>query len=129
METFSTAACLAQWTEMAYWLCSQTKTTGSLWMAAKFIPSWQSPLEVAPSPNQTIDTSSRPRSLLAKAVPTAWTIWVATVAEPATMRSLGSLKWHGMLRPPELMLSPRARNSSSTSRAVWPITRATPMSR
>ncbi len=49
-------------TEMAYWLFSMRKTTGSLWMPAKFIASCQSPSEVAPSPELASTTPSLPEA-------------------------------------------------------------------
>src|SRR3990170_3001109 len=54
-------------------------------------------------------TASTPRSRQASATPTACGTCVATGADPETIRSLGSLKWEGMLRPPLLMSSARER--------------------
>ncbi len=114
---------------MAYWLCSQRKMTGALWMPAKFIASCVSPTLVAPSPNVTSVTSSFPWSFEAQATPTACGSCVATGAEPETMRSRGSLKCDGMLRPPLLTSSARESRARKRSRGVWPMVSATPMSR
>jgi hypothetical protein len=68
-------------------LFSQMKTIGSRWIAAKLSPSWKSPLLVAPSPNQQNVTASSRRSLLARAAPTAWGIWVAIEVDGVGIRS------------------------------------------
>ena len=51
---------------------------GSLWIAAKFRPSWTSPWFELPSPIDVIATWPVFRILAASAIPTAWSIWVAT---------------------------------------------------
>ncbi len=64
-------------TLIAYWLFSQTNTSGSLWMPAKFIAPCQSPSDVPPSPNQVPTTASDALQLLGVGDPggvenTAW---------------------------------------------------------
>ena len=51
---------------------------GSLWIAAKFRPSWTSPWLLLPSPIDVIATWPVLRIFAASAIPTAWSIWVAT---------------------------------------------------
>ena len=48
--TLRTGICRSTGTEIAYWLFSQKKITGSFQTAAKFSASWKSPFEAAPSP-------------------------------------------------------------------------------
>src|SRR5205809_388189 len=70
--------CFLSGTEMAHWLFWQTKTSGTCQTPAKFIASWKSPSEVAPSPKYAMTTASSPRYWAAYARPTAWGSWVAT---------------------------------------------------
>ena len=67
--------------EMAQPLFWQTKTVGVVNTPAKFIASWKSPSEVAPSPKKVIATASSPRSLDAQAMPTAWIMCPPTVID------------------------------------------------
>ncbi len=53
--------CFFSGTEMAHWLFWHTKTTGTCQTPAKFIASWKSPSEVAPSPKYAMTTTSSPR--------------------------------------------------------------------
>ncbi len=56
------AVCSSRGIEIAHWLFWQKNTTGSSKTPAKFIASWKSPSEVAPSPKYTRTDSSRPRA-------------------------------------------------------------------
>ena len=56
---------------MAHWLFRQKNTSGAWKTPAKFIASWQSPWDDAPSPKYTIVTLSSPLLRLAHARPTA----------------------------------------------------------
>ena len=57
---------------------------GSLWIAAKFRPSWTSPWLALPSPIEVIATWPVLRIFAASAIPTAWSICVATGDESET---------------------------------------------
>jgi len=70
-----------------------TKTTGSLWMDAKFTASWKSPGLVAPSPPYVKTTRSSFRTLIASAIPAACGNCVAMHTEPVTMFASGELNW------------------------------------
>src|SRR6185436_13455743 len=66
---------LAVWffvgTEIDQWLFWQTNTTGTLKTPAKFIATWKSFDDVAPSPRNAIAITSSPLSFAAQAAPTA----------------------------------------------------------
>ncbi len=63
---------------MAQPLLRQMKTTGALDTPAKFMPTWNSPVDDVPSPKKVSATSSDLLMLMAMAVPTACGIWVPT---------------------------------------------------
>src|SRR5687768_4978427 len=63
---------------MAQPLLRQMNTHGAFQTPAKFIPTWNSPVDEVPSPKNTIDTSSLPITLAAYAEPTACGICVPT---------------------------------------------------
>ncbi len=69
--------CRARGSEMAHWLFRQKNTSGAWKTPAKFIASWQSPWDDAPSPKYTSVTLSSPLLRLAQASPTAWGTWLA----------------------------------------------------
>src|ERR687892_587357 len=52
---------------MAHWLFTQKNTVGVFITDAKFIASWKSPSEVAPSPNHARDAMLSPRIFAAHA--------------------------------------------------------------
>src|SRR5918999_455330 len=54
------AVCRVTGVEIAHWLLVQKKIVGVLNTAAKFIASWKSPSEVAPSPNHASDAAQSP---------------------------------------------------------------------
>jgi hypothetical protein len=58
-----------------------TNTTPTPNTPAKFIASWKSPSEVAPSPNIVMAMREDPRIRSAQASPTAWTMCPPTVIE------------------------------------------------
>ncbi len=60
------------------------RMNGSLWTPAKFRPSWTSPWLALPSPSELIATWPVFRIFAASAMPTAWSIWVATGDESET---------------------------------------------
>ena len=72
----SAADCVRRGTEMAHWLLLATKTTGSRRTPAKFIDSYTSPREVAPSPKVHSAARGSPRNANARATPTACAAWV-----------------------------------------------------
>ena len=57
---------------------------GSLWIAAKLSPSWTSPWFEEPSPIEVIATWPVLRIFAASAIPTAWSICVATGEDSET---------------------------------------------
>src|SRR6266851_6535450 len=65
----------AQWyvqgVDSAYWLFSQTKTTGSFQTVARFIASWTVPCAAAPSPKKQTVTAPVLRVLALSAAPAA----------------------------------------------------------
>ena len=63
----STARCVRQSADSANWLFSQMKTTGSLHVAARFIPSCTAPWPAAPSPKYATTAWSVPRSFAVSA--------------------------------------------------------------
>ena len=81
--------------EIAHWLLLQKRISGAPITAARFVPSWKEPSEVAPSPKKTIVTRSSPLSLMPHAKPAAWgtcdpigtqieaTLWSAGFHQPA----------------------------------------------
>src|SRR4051812_20778931 len=72
------AVCLSRGTLMAQPLFRQMNTQGAFHTPAKFMPTWNSPVDDVPSPKYTTDTSSLPSSLAAYAEPTACGICVPT---------------------------------------------------
>ncbi len=58
-------------TEIAHWLSSHTKITGSFHSAARFKDSWNEPWLAAPSPKKATATQSWPSFLAASAAPQA----------------------------------------------------------
>ena len=67
----STARCVRQSADSAYWLFSQMKTTGSFQVAARFIPSCTAPWPAAPSPKYATTAWSVPRSFAVSPAPQA----------------------------------------------------------
>ena len=63
-----------------YRLFSQTKTTGSLYTAAKFSASWKAPMLVVPSPKKHTATWSVPRYWADQAAPLAMVRWAPMMA-------------------------------------------------
>ena len=94
-----------------------TKTTGSLWIEAKFAASWKSPgLVEASPPNAKTTHLSSLRLRRARARPTAWGNSVPTSTERERTRRSGELNMLSIARPAEFVsvAFPRtARNSSS----------------
>src|SRR5918996_5129272 len=54
------AICLWIGVEIAHWLLTQKKTVATLNTEPKFIASWKSPSDVAPSPNHTNEAVRSP---------------------------------------------------------------------
>src|SRR5438132_42700 len=79
--TLATAICFSKRVDIARRLFSMTKTTGSLWIEAKFAASWKSPglVEASPPNAKTMHCSLRLRR--ARARPTAWGNSVPTSTE------------------------------------------------
>src|SRR5437773_6899659 len=86
-----TAVCRSMRVEIAIKLFSMTKTTGSLWTAAKFMASWKSPVLVDASPPNAKTMYGSFRRFRASASPTACGNSVPTHTEPDTIRSFGEL--------------------------------------
>ena len=78
----SPATCLCSGTEIAYWLFSHMKITGSLCTPAKLQPSWKSPWLLEPSPKVRSVTKSFFFIFAASAKPTACGTCVVTGLEP-----------------------------------------------
>ena len=57
--------------DSAYWLFSQTNTTGRFHTAAMFTPSWKAPVLLPPSPKNATVTRSLPRIFCARPAPVA----------------------------------------------------------
>ena len=98
-------------------------------MAAQLTPSYHSPWEVEPSPVVVRTTASSPRILMARPMPEACGVWVATGEEWLTTFARRKLQWLGICRAPELgspflPISPRAN-----SRGVIPTARIRARSR
>ena len=81
------AVCLDRGTEMAYWLFWQMKTVGVFMTPAKFMASWKSPSDVAPSPRKVTVAMLSFLMLAAHAAPTAWSVCVATGTETGKLLS------------------------------------------
>src|SRR3954467_3998640 len=93
------AVCSARGTEMAQPLLRQTDRHGALRTAAKLHATWKAPVEVAPSPKYVRATWSLPRSLAARAMPTACGICVPTGELTETKLRL-RIEWcTGICRP------------------------------
>jgi hypothetical protein len=75
------AVCFAVAMEIAQPLFWHRNTQPTLNAPAKFIASWKSPSEVAPSPNVVSAIRFVPRSFSAQARPTACTMWPPTVID------------------------------------------------
>src|SRR5262249_46414897 len=81
----SEAVCFEVGTLIAQWLFWQMNTTGALNTPAKFIATWKSPSEVAPSPMYAATPVRSPRILAAMAAPTACGELRADAARPADL--------------------------------------------
>ena len=86
----SIAICRDKGTEIAYLLFSTKKTTGNLWMDAKFIASCTSPWLVVPSPKKQPTTALSPRIFTPSAQPTAWGTCVPITLEWLMNRNSGA---------------------------------------
>src|SRR5216683_2370649 len=84
----SEAVCFEVGTLIAQWLFWQTKTTGALNTPAKFIATWKSPSDVAPSPMYAATTVRSPRIFAAMAAPTACGSWVPMQLDQLTWFTL-----------------------------------------
>ncbi len=67
----SLAICFEIGVEIAHWLFTQKKTVEVLRTDAKFMASWKSPSDVAPSPNHASEEARSLRIFAAQATPTA----------------------------------------------------------
>src|SRR5215210_4680632 len=67
--------------EIAHWLLTTARMTGTLYTAANVSAEWKSPSAVAPSPIQPIAIRLSPLIALAIAHPTAWGNWVPRLPE------------------------------------------------
>src|SRR5262245_37154458 len=95
----SEAVCFEVGTLIAQWLFWQLNTTGALNTPAKFIATWKSPSEVAPSPMYAAPTVRSPRILAAMAAPTACGSCVPRQLDPLTWFTLRDGMWLGICRP------------------------------
>ena len=76
---------------------------------AKFIATWKSPSEVAPSPMYAAITVRSPRMRAAIAAPTAWGSCVPIQLDQLTWFTLREAMWLGICRP--LVSSPELPNT------------------
>src|SRR5258708_21695276 len=95
----SLAVCLVVGTLIAQWLFWQVKTTGALKTPAKFIATWKSPSEVAPSPRYAAITVRSPLMRAAIAAPTACGSCVPMQEDQLTWFTLRDAMWLGICRP------------------------------
>ena len=58
--------------------CCRRRPPGPAWRTAKVIPSWNAPVEVAPSPKKQRTQVRSPRSRRPHAIPAAWGTWLPT---------------------------------------------------
>ena len=72
------AVCFSIGTEIAQPLLRQMNTTGALDTPAKFMPTWNSPVDDVPSPKKAMRHVVACRCSWRMAVPTACGIWVPT---------------------------------------------------
>src|SRR5207302_6209080 len=105
----SDAVCLDVGTLIAQWLFWQLNTTGALNTPAKFIATWKSPSEVAPSPMYAAMTVRSPRTFAAMAAPTACGSWVPMQLDQLTWFTRREAMWLGICRP--LVSSPELPNT------------------
>ena len=112
----------------AYWLFSQTNTTGSAFTEAKLSASWKLPLLVPPSPKKHTATCPEPRCSADSPAP------AAMPNPPPTMPlapSMPSEKSATCIDPPRPRLAPVSLpNSSAINRSVrMPLAMAWPWPR
>src|SRR5205823_8188998 len=95
----SEAVWFEEGTLIAQWLFWQTNTTGGLKTPAKFIATWQSADEVAPSPMYAATTVRSPRRRAAIAAPTACGSCVPIQLDQLTWFTRRDAMWLGIWRP------------------------------
>ncbi|OPZ74582.1 MAG: hypothetical protein BWY79_02080 [Actinobacteria bacterium ADurb.Bin444] len=78
---------------MAHWLFWHRNTTGARNTAAKFMASWKSPSEVAPSPKMVKTTARSLLCFMAQPIPTACNMCVPTGTETGSIRESGGNSW------------------------------------
>ena len=95
----SLAVCFCVGMLIAQWLFWQTKTTGGLKTPAKFIATWKSAEEVAPSPMYAATTVLSPLMRAAIAAPTACGSWLPMHELQETWFTLFEAMCDGICRP------------------------------
>src|SRR5215216_3808107 len=109
MAIDSLAVCWSVLTEIDQWLFWQTKITGVLNTPAKFIATWKSADDVAPSPRNAITTASSFLIFEAHAAPTACGSCVPMQDDQLTWFTDRAAWCDGICRP--LVTSPELPNT------------------